>query len=281
MPFGIDVFRLFGADRSKTIARGRRVIYTCMFGYSEPFADFPLELDENTDAICFTDDRTLRSRTWRFQIMNPWRFGPVRTSKMVKILAHDFVGPYGESLYIDNRVEPKVPIAQIFSYLDATADPMMTFRHPQRTCVYDEADVVVEHGIDKAEVVSAQMRKYRCEEFPQNAGLIAGSMLLRRHNDPAVVSVMKAWFEEVRRHSYRDQLSFNYVAWRQGFAPAHFPGELDNNDLMNWPVMKGPRLPRAFSEKTYLKLNPDVRKSKMTPREHYIKIGVIEGRKWC
>ena len=251
-----------------------------MFGYSEPFADFPLNMNDDTDAICFTDDRTLKSKTWTFRYLNPSRFGPVRTSKRVKILAHRYVGGYAESLYIDNRVEPKVRISQIFSYLNETSGPMVTFSHPDRDCLYDEAEIIIKWGIDDADTVTAQMAGYRSLGYPTHAGLIAGSMLLRRHNDLIVQPLMEAWFKEVVRHSYRDQLSFNYVAWRNGFVPSNFPGALDKNDLMNWPIEKGPRLPRSFSDLDYLALNPDVKYSNMTPREHYIKVGAQEGREW-
>ncbi|RUP07727.1 glycosyltransferase domain-containing protein [Hyphomicrobium sp.] len=267
-------------DTLHTMGQKDRVIYTCMFGHSEPFADWPIEVDAKTDAICFTDDRSLTSKHWQFRYVDSPSLGPVRTSKMVKILAHEFVAPYDLSLYIDNRVEPKVNLDRIFRYLHDSLEPMVVFRHPERCCIYAEAQVVIDWKIDAAGTVSKQMDEYRRLGHPENAGLIAGSMILRRHNDPRVRTLMSAWFDEVRKYSYRDQLSFNFVARRLGFQAGYFDGKLDDNALMNWPVEKGPRLPRAFNDAVYLALNPDVLISGMKPREHYIKRGAAERRRW-
>ena len=77
-----------------TAKRSRRVVYTCLFGYSEPFAGEHYERDNQTDFICFTDDKTLRSDMWAFRYVDPSLLGPVRTAKMVKILAHRSVAEY-------------------------------------------------------------------------------------------------------------------------------------------------------------------------------------------
>ena len=41
-------------------------------------------------------------------------------------------------------------------------------------------------------------------------------VLLRRHNSPDVVQAMNAWWGELVAWSKRDQMSFNYVAWKEG-----------------------------------------------------------------
>ena len=124
------------------------------------------------------------------------------------------------------------------------------------------------------------MSRYRASGHPENAGLISGAMLFRRHNDPMVKSVMEDWFAEVKAHSYRDQLSFNYVARRRGFQPALLSGKSNDNDIMKWPVVVGLRVPRNFQDDVYLSLNPDVKAAGMNPRRHYLLYGASEGRRW-
>jgi len=251
-----------------------------MFGYSEKFADRRIARDGLTDYICFTDDPDLTSRHWQIRKIDSSELGPVKTSKMVKILAHEFVGEYAESLYIDNTVELKIPVATIFSYLQKSISPLICFRHPDRDCIYEEAKVVAEIGYDDADVIDRQMERYRALGYPSHAGLIAGSALLRSHHDPLLVSMMRSWFEEVRSYSYRDQLSFNFVARKYQFEPSYFVGSVTNNSLLEWPVVAGPRLPRGFRDDEYLALHADVRESKINPRLHYIKYGAGEGRAW-
>jgi hypothetical protein len=167
----------------------------------------------------------------------------MRTAKMVKLLAHRFLADYETSLYVDNTIKLIAPPAQIFQYLRPDGSPMVCFAHPDRDCVYAEAEMVCDVRLD----------------------------------DPDTVA-MEQWFEEVRQYSHRDQLSFNVIARRNRFAVDHFPGMLTANELMQWPVVKGFRLPRTFCEDRYLKLNPDIAGSGMNPRKHYILYGAHEGR---
>ena len=114
----------------------RRVVYTCLFGYSETFADRLYPRDGVTDYVCFTDDRSLTSRLWQFRYIDATKLGPVKkAAKMVKILPHRFVGDYGSSLYIDNTVELTAPPSKLVSFLNRSKSPMVCFRHPDRDCV--------------------------------------------------------------------------------------------------------------------------------------------------
>lgn len=251
-----------------------------MFGHSEQFADRHFRRDRRTDFICFTDDRSLTSKRWQFRYVDSTELGPVRTSKMIKHLPHRFLGEYASSLYMDNTVKPKVPARRFFALLDASPAPMLCFRHPERNCIYDEAVAVIDLQYDDPDIINAQMDHYRSLGHPAGAGLVASTVMLRRHNDPAVIAVMEDWHAEIRKWSYRDQLSFAFVARRHGFRTGHLAGTPYRNKLLKWPRVKGHRLPRAFRDEDYLRLNPDVAASGMNPRKHYITLGAAEGRAW-
>ena len=57
------------------------------------------------------------------------------------------------------------------------------------------------------------------EGLPENAGLIEANVLIRRHNNPLIRELMEDWWEQLRVHGRRDQISFPYVAWKHGFWP--------------------------------------------------------------
>ncbi len=261
--------------------RPRRVVFTCLFGYSEAFADTPYQPDGQTDFICFTDDRGLRSKTWTFRPYDPALLGPVRTAKMFKILPHRFLGDYDCSIYLDNTVQMVAPYPDIFGQLERSASPLMAFRHAARSCVYEEAQMVKSYGYDDAATIDVQMQHYRSIGHPENAGLIAGGYLVRRHNDAALATVMEQWFMQVCRYSYRDQLSLPVVARRLGFEPDYFPGMLTDKKTVLWPTQVAKkRLPRDFRDDIYLAIHEDVRSAGMNPREHYLKFGMAEGRRY-
>lgn len=270
-----SIFRLPRWPRTSA----KRVVFTCLFGYSEPFADEHYQQDGLTDFICFTDDRNLRSDMWTFRYVDPVLLGPVRTAKMVKILAHRSVGEYEASIYLDNTIRMVTPYPEIFARLERSPSPMITFRHPCWSCVYREATVVKNVGYDDPAIIDAQMSYYRSIGHPENAGLTANGYQARRHNDPKLVTLMEQWFMQVCRYSYRDQLSFNVVARWLGFEPDYFPGEQTDKQTIIWPTIPvEKRLPRGFRDDLYLQLHEDVRRSGINPREHYLKYGMAEGR---
>lgn len=264
--------RTFGSQR-------RRVVFTCLFGYSEPFADEHYERDGWTDFICFTDDRSLKSNMWTFRYVDTSLLGPVRTSKMIKILAHHSLGEYESSIYVDNTVRMLVPYAEIFARLEQSASPMVIFRHSNRSCIYEEAKAVKIAGYDDPGTVDAQMEHYRSTGHPENAGLAFMGFQARRHNDPVLITVMLQWFLQVCLYSYRDQLSFTVVAKQLGFEPSYFPGNYTDGQTILWPTVSAKdRLPRDFRDHVYLDLHEDVRRAGVNAREHYLKYGMTEGR---
>ncbi len=269
------------AVNARLFRRSRRVVYTCLFGYSEALNAFPREPDDRIDHICFTDDPDLRSDVWRVVCMPRTLLDPVREAKRIKIRAHRFLADYDESLYIDNTVRLKKPARVLFEqYIDRSAAPLAMFRHPWRGCVYDEAQAVIDAGFDTADNVNAQMAFYRSAGHPVAAGLYTAAFLLRRHHDPSLVALMETWFEQVVRYSYRDQLSFPVAVRLHGFRPMIIDSGFLANDILEWPVVHGERLPRDFDDLRYLGLHPDVKEAGINPRRHFMETGRAEGRSY-
>lgn len=260
-----------------TERRPRCVVYTCLFGFSEHFNDFVYERDDNIDFICFTDDPELRSAFWKMKIANPELLDPTRAAKQIKALPHRFLSEYDWSLYIDNTVRLKRPPKQLFQdFLATTSSPFVSFSHPERNCVYEEADEVIERGLDNPDRVRAQMRFYRELGYPVQNGLGTNNFILRRHHDPILMPVMERWHQQVLCHSKRDQLSLNPVMWFVRFEPKYLDLQFSDFELFEWPVIKNDvRIPRNFDDSLYLQLNPDV---KINARRHYLFYGAAEGR---
>ena len=265
------------AERLTRLGLGpRRVVYTCMFGFSEQFNDFAYEPDPHIAFICFTDDPDLRSDFWEVRQIGAEMLDPPRASKRVKALPHHFLPEYDWSLYVDNTVRLKRQPRDLFeSYLAGAFSPLVCFRHPWRNCIYDEADAVIEYQFDDPERVRKQMNFYRHLGYPEQAGLAKSTFLLRRHHDPRLMQVMERWHQQVLRHSLRDQLSLNPVAWFDQFDIGYLELEFLDHDLLDWPVYKdGFRVPRDFDDERYRELHPGL---DMNCRKHYLLHGAAAG----
>jgi hypothetical protein len=258
--------------------RPRRVVYTCLFGFSEHFNDFAYQRDD-IDFVCFTDDPELRSEFWTMRLVRRSDLDPARMAKRIKALPHRFLPEYDWSLYVDNTVRLKVPPAQLFDeFLAPSASPLVCFRHHERDCVYQEAEEVIALAYDDPERVREQMKVYRDLGYPAHNGLAKSAFLLRRHRDPELAPVLERWHEQVLRHSKRDQLSFNPVTWFERFEVGYLKLAFEQFQLLEWPVLKGGvRVPRDFDDARYLALNPDVN---FDARRHWLYYGARERRRY-
>lgn len=145
---------------------------------------------------------------------------PNRNAKIPKILSHKFSGEY--SLWIDGNISIlRDPNQLINEYLDGY--DICFFKHPVRNCVYKELEELILLGLDDTNVMNNQIQRYIDGGYPQNNGLHAGSVILRRHT-PQVIEFNNLWWSEVTTGSRRDQLSLDYCLWKTGLKPRHFDG---------------------------------------------------------
>lgn len=109
----------------------------------------------------------------------------------------------------------------LISEYDLDETPLYTRIHPGRNCIYDEAKAVVMLGKAPKSSVNEIVERYRAEGYPEHIGLAETCVLLRRHNYPRCRLIDEAWATEILLHSHRDQLSFNYVCWKNHFMPGY------------------------------------------------------------
>ncbi len=193
----------------------RIAVYTAISGDYDELKN-PIYINENCDYICFTDNEYLKSDYWEIRIMEDSYLDQVRKARKYKVLPHKYFPDYDYSIWVDGGFEI---IGDLQEYIDkfSEGNSMICIIHPERNCVYAEAMACIDFNKDSEDVIVKQMEKYRLEKYPDNNGMIASGILFRKHNDPNVIMVMDDWWKEIKAHSRRDQLSFNYVCWKNSF----------------------------------------------------------------
>ena len=165
-------------------------------------------------------------------------------SRYCKLFPHVWFDLVGEvTLYHDANVRLKVPPETFIDFLGDS--DIAAFIHPQRDCIYDEALICAECGAADPEKIAVQAFTYRQDGYPEHNGLHASSVLVRR-DTPQIRALSALWWEQLQKHTYRDQLSHDYCLWKLGIKCATIPGNLGRNDLME----RGPhaRIPKPFWE---------------------------------
>jgi hypothetical protein len=127
------------------------------------------------------------------------------------------------SIYHDANFTLNTPPEQIISLLLGNHD-WAAHKHPARTCIYQEADVILHHPDmegwraqkpARALAVREEIDRYRSDGYPQNAGLWANGMIVRRHT-PAVNRLNERWWKLYSSGGERDQLSFPVARRAEG-----------------------------------------------------------------
>lgn len=184
----------------------KRVIYTVIIGdYEQPI---PLDIkSKGFDHIILTDNKDIKVNGWNIKYIKPSEC-PLKQSRELKINIHKYLD-YDLYVYIDANY-------RIHSDLNGFVNNYFrggytTLIHPQRKCIFEEAKRVVHLAKDKKEIVFPQMQKYQREGMPLNFGLYMNGFFIR---DKSFNDICEQWFNEVKEHSYRDQLSLTYVLWK-------------------------------------------------------------------
>ncbi|MBN1575912.1 MAG: DUF616 domain-containing protein [Chitinispirillaceae bacterium] len=214
----------------------RIVIYTSIFGGYDGL--LPQRKIRGVDYVCFTD-RPLRMSPWEIRTMQPQSADPVRCAKEFKILPHRFFPDHRISIWIDGNY---LVVGDVAGLIDTALQEcnMAFFSHAAagsdaRDCLYEEFESIMRLGRETGKfkddpvLMQRQIERYKKEGYPPHSGLISGGVLLRRHHGPDVTSAMERWWKEIVSGSRRDQLSFNYVAWKERFKFQIIEGNIRDN----------------------------------------------------
>lgn len=195
--------------------KNKKVVYTCIIGGYDSLIE-PKYITDGFDYICFTDDKSLKSDVWEIRDLPKETDGltQIKKQRFVKINPHLLLKDYDISIWVDGNVDLKGDLNKFVKKYINDKSSIYVPKHPQRNCIYLESTVVGRMGKDKKEVMKPQMDRYKKEGFPENYGLLQSNILLRKHNKQDCIKLMEEWFNEVKKGSHRDQLSFNYVSWK-------------------------------------------------------------------
>ncbi len=209
------------------------IVYTAITNGYDRLHPVPEAWRDSAHFVAFLD-QPQPARGWEIRPICR-RFGdPCRNAKIHKILAHRYF-PHAEySLWVDGSVVIKstLPLPHwVETYLSQS--DLAVFKHRLRNCLYQEGAVCLALGYDSRKLINRQMQKYFALGYPPNNGLAECTVLFRRHT-VEVKQLNEEWYQEIRAHSRRDQLSFNYVAHKLNFKYSHLPGNISSNAHFEW-----------------------------------------------
>jgi len=204
----------------------RIVVYTAITQGYDTLKEPPPTWRRAANFVAFMEDPGSAATTWEFRPICREFGDPCRNAKIHKILSHEYFPEADYSLWIDGTINilSTLPLAEWPEQYLKNHD-LAVFKHCAQNCAYKEAKLCMMGHLDDPVVIERQMQRYFEQGYPMNNGLAECSVLFRRHT-PQIKKLNECWWEEIRNHSRRDQLSFNFVAYQLGVTYFQLPGQL-------------------------------------------------------
>jgi hypothetical protein len=203
-------------------------VFTAVLGDTDPLKR-PTVVAKGIRYVCFADRPIVQPPYEIVRVSTP--DGPRLTSRRLKILAdHPALGSPEASLWHDAAFQLACDPRGLLSLLDGT--DMLALRHPHRDQIEDEAAEIARFGYVDLGVLTRQVANYRGAGFVQTA-ITSTGLCLRRHT-PAVAAFNRAWWAEVRKWHWRDQMSVDYARWITGVQVKYLSGHYRQNPYARW-----------------------------------------------
>lgn len=196
----------------------RIAVYTCITnGYDilkEP------QINDSRVDFYYISDKEL-PYTSKFQFIDINTVVPeyiteeTRRTRFCKINAHIIFPKYRYSLFFDGSIRIKSDIMGFFDHMPPAR--IILLNKVKWDSPYVEAARRCITQRDKKEIILEQVYKYKLEGLPDDVGVYTTGILIREHNHYICRKLMDDWWEQLMIYSKRDQISFPYVLWKNGF----------------------------------------------------------------
>ena len=193
------------------------VVYTAITGNYDSLKD-PIFIEEELTYVCITNNLCIKSDVWDVRYIKNEGMDNVHLARYIKMNPHLFFPDYDMSIWVDGKFQILDDLRKyVLQYQKESG--IVCCPHPERSCICDElaACVLWTNGVNRDMII--QVADYLKNGFPINYGLYDTGCMVRLHNDCAVRDLMVEWQKEVAKYSFRDQLSFPYICWKNGYEP--------------------------------------------------------------
>ena len=194
--------------------RTERVVYSMNLGlYDE--TPVPPQLDDCAYYLLTDAARVQPDLPWRIVRPTLSERDRKRLCLWYKSHPHLLFPEARHAIWIDGNIESLPGSEAILTAQEALAE-VAAFAHPDRDCIYEEAEAIVNLGLDDPQVIEACVARMRSTEMPAHNGLFETNVLYTRPRDYAVARFLDRWWREIFLGSRRDQMSFTYAGFLTG-----------------------------------------------------------------
>lgn len=191
-------------------------VYTCITGDYDNLIDIQ-NIEQGIDYICYTNNKKIKSKIWKVKHIVDNTLTDAELNRKIKILGTEELKKYDVTIYIDGNFTIVGSIKKLIEEnVDLKKYDFVGFKHSVRNSINEEMLACLMYNKENIENISKLYDFYNREKFPDNNGLIEASILIRNFNNDKLNECMKLWFDMYINYAHRDQLCFQYAAWKTG-----------------------------------------------------------------
>lgn len=228
----IIFYRLYKKTRHTNV-----VCYTCLCGDYDNLENL-YNINFNWDYICFTDNQELLKQKfcgiWETRPLVYNKGSNAINNRYHKFFPYKVLPEYSDSIYIDSNIN--VLTSKLSRIFKQRKSDFLLPRHFCNECIYEELDKIVTDQKDTAEHMAVLRKKYETEKMPHHLGFAENNVLYRNHKATWLYPIMEQWWEMLLNYSKRDQASFVYVLWKNGYDINAFTFDNCRNDYKNFCI---------------------------------------------
>ncbi len=195
-------------------------IYTCIVGAYDSVKE-PVYHSKNCDYFLVTDGEVSKDSIWKKidlgSIENTLPLNSREKARYIKTHPHELFPNYAYSVWVDGSFTIMADVMPLIGGMHNSWFGVHTISSGM-DCVYENA--LCEIGEKKApkKDIERQVQTYKSEGYPKHNGLYETGILIRRHNDELCIKVDEDWWGEMKKFCMRDQMSINYVMWKNSIS---------------------------------------------------------------
>lgn len=230
-------------QQNKDISQNSKVVYTCILGeYDKVYS--PLIPTENTKYVIFSDNENIINET------KIWEYRPIPEkikeicnndntliNRYIKMHPKEVFPEYDFALYIDGSIRIISDITDLFNRINNKTGLAMHV-HPKREDVYEEAKACIKTKKGRKKYIKKQIKKYKKENFPEKYGLFEATVIAIDIKNENSQKILNEWWEEFfKTETYRDQLIFTYILWKNKY-------EFNDIGILGGDILLNPKFKR-------------------------------------
>lgn len=220
------------------------VVYTCITNDYDILKKYKCFDTENCDYICFVDTNLTSPIPSEWKVINISPFvkylgydNPpdfTRIARFFKTHPHLFFENYDYSIWVDGNIDMLTSPIELIKLIPKN-EFLLVPEHPLRKCIYEEVEACKKLNKDSADVLNNMKEFLITEGFPKDVGLVQSNVLVRKHKEKTCINLMEQWWEFIKTKSKRDQVSFNYLIWKNHLTYSYIKW----NDINNKYILLG------------------------------------------